>query len=90
MFADPESKVAGVREVFLPQLVFFHLQATFENFFSFRAPDGDMHGNLLISSDTEGTDCVAGFAYGENIMSVLTDGNIGNDFCRPLILYTGV
>ena len=62
MFADTEAEVAGLGEVALSQLVFLDLEATLENLLSLGATDGDVHGNLFVTTDTEGTDGVAGLA----------------------------
>lgn len=62
VFADTEAEVAGLGEVALSQLVFLDLEATLENLLSLGATDGDVHGNLFVTTDTEGTDGVAGLA----------------------------
>lgn len=62
MFADTEAEVTGLGEVALSQLIFLDLEATLENLLSLGATDGDMHGNLFVTTDTEGTDGVAGLA----------------------------
>ena len=60
---DTKSEVASVREVLLAKLVLLDLQTTLEDFLSLRASNGDVYGNLFVSSDTKGTDGVASFAY---------------------------
>ena len=62
VFADTEAEVAGLREVALSQLVFLDLEAALENLLSLGATDGDVHSNLFVTTDTEGTDGVAGLA----------------------------
>lgn len=62
VFADTEAEVAGFGEVALPQFVFLDLEATLEDFLCFRAADGDVDGDLLVTSDTECSHGVAGFA----------------------------
>ena len=62
VFRDTETKVARVREVLLPQLIFLDLETTFEDFFGFGPPDGNMDRDLFISADTERPNGVAGFA----------------------------
>ena len=62
MLRDTEPEVASIREVLLAEFVFLDLQATFEDFFSFGASDRDMDCDLLVTSDAEGADGVAGFA----------------------------
>lgn len=62
MFADTEAEVSGLGEVTLPQFVFLDLEATLENFLSLGATDGDVNGDLFVTTDTEGTDGVASLA----------------------------
>lgn len=63
MFVDTESEVSSLREVLLPQFVFLDLEATLKNLLSLGATDGNVDSNLLVTSDTESTDGVAGLAY---------------------------
>jgi hypothetical protein len=69
VLADSEPEVASVREVLLAQLVFLHFETTLEDFLGFGASDGNVHGDLLVASDAEGADGVAGFACGERVIS---------------------
>jgi hypothetical protein len=62
VFADTEAEVAGLGEVALSQLVFLDLEASLENLLRLGATDGDVYGNLFVTTDTEGTDGVAGLA----------------------------
>lgn len=62
VFAYTEAEVASLREVALPQLIFLDLQATLEDFLRLGAADGDVDGNLFVTSDTECSHGVAGFA----------------------------
>ena len=62
VFRDTEAKVASLAEVALAKFVFLDLQTTLEDFLCLRATDGDMYSDLLITTDTEGTDGEAGFA----------------------------
>jgi len=66
VFADTKTKVASLGEVTLPQLVLLDLQATLEDLFCLGATDGNMNGNLLVTTDAERSDCIAGLAYGGN------------------------
>ncbi len=63
MLANPKPEVACVAEVLLAQLVFFDFEASLEDLFGFGAADGDVDGDLLVASDAEGANCVAGFAW---------------------------
>lgn len=62
MFADTETKIASLGEVPPLQLVFLDFQASLEDFFGFGASDGDVDGDFLVTTDTECSDGVAGFA----------------------------
>jgi len=63
VFADTETEVARLREVPLPKLVFLDLQSTLQDFLCFWPTDSNMDGNLFVTTDTEGSDGVAGFAF---------------------------
>lgn len=63
MFADTETEVTGLGEVLLSQLVLLDLEATLENLLSLGATDGNVDGDLFVTTDTEGTDGVTGLAY---------------------------
>ena len=63
VLADTEAEVAGLGEVPLPQFVFLDLEATLENLLGLGATDGDVDSNLFVTTDTEGTDGVAGLAF---------------------------
>jgi hypothetical protein len=62
MFANSKAKVASLGEVALAEFVFLDLQATLENLLSLGTADGDVDGDLFVSSDTKGTDGVTGLA----------------------------
>jgi hypothetical protein len=62
VFADTEAEVASLGEVALAQFVFLDLQATLENFLGLGTTDGNVNGNLFVTTDTEGTDGVASLA----------------------------
>ena len=62
VLGDSETKVAGLGKVALAEFVFLDFEATLEDFFGFGTADGDMDGNLFVTTDTEGSDCVTGFA----------------------------
>lgn len=80
VFADAESKVARLREVLLPELVFLDFQSPLEDFLGLGAADGDVDGDFFVTADTECADCVAGFAcWGERMFSGFLCGNGGID-----------
>lgn len=62
VLADTEAEVTGLGEVPLSQLVLLDLETTLENLLGLGATDGNVNGNLFVTTDTEGTDGVAGLA----------------------------
>ncbi|PPQ69592.1 hypothetical protein CVT25_000966 [Psilocybe cyanescens] len=58
---DAEPKVAGLREVLAPQLVLLDLQPALQDLLGLGPADGDVHGDLLVTTDAKGADGVAGF-----------------------------
>lgn len=56
---DTEAEVSSLGEVLLAQLVFFDLQATLDNLLGLGPADGNVHGDLLVTTDTKCTDSVA-------------------------------
>lgn len=64
VLADAEAKVASLREVALAQFVFLDLEATLENLLCLGATDGDVDGDLFVTTDAERADGVAGLACG--------------------------
>ena len=63
VFADPETEVARLREIPFPQLVFLDLQPSLQDLLRLGAPDGDVDGNLLITTDPKRSHGVACFAF---------------------------
>jgi len=59
VLADAETKVASLRKVLFSQFIFLDLEATLKDLFSLRTSDCDMDGDLFVSSNAEGADCVA-------------------------------
>lgn len=49
----------NLREVSLPELVLLDLEASLEDLFGLGASDGDVASDLLVSSNTEGSDGVS-------------------------------
>jgi len=60
VLGDTETEVTGLGEVALAELVLLDLKATLEDLLSLGATDGNVDGDLLVTTDTEGTDGVAG------------------------------
>jgi len=63
VLGDAEAEVASLGEVALPQLVLLDLEAALENLLCLGAANCDVDGDLLVTSDTECTDGVAGLAW---------------------------
>ena len=61
MLLDTEAKVASIREVLAPQLVLLHLQTTLQDLLGLGPTDGDVHSDLLVTTDTECADGEARF-----------------------------
>ena len=63
VLGDTEAEVTGLGEVALLQFVLLDLEATLEDLLSLGTTDGNVDGDLFVTTDTEGTDGVAGLAY---------------------------
>ena len=63
MLRDTEAEVARLGKVALAQLVLLDLEATLENLNGLLAADGDVDSDLFVTTDTEGSDGVAGLGY---------------------------
>lgn len=59
---DTETEVASLGEVALAELVFLDLEATLENLLGLGATDSNVNSDLLVTTDTEGSDSVASLA----------------------------
>ena len=57
---DPKTKIACLGKVAPTELVLLHLEASLENLLSFWPTNRDVHGDLLVTTDTELADCVTG------------------------------
>ena len=62
MFADTEAEITSLREIALAELIFLDLQSTLQDFLSLWSTNGDVHSDLFVTTDTEGSDSVAGLA----------------------------
>lgn len=60
VLVDTETKVTGLREVLGSELVLLDLEASLENLLGLGASDGDVNGNLFVSSNGERSDGVSG------------------------------
>lgn len=81
MLADTETEVASLREVALAELVFLDLQSTLQDLFGLGTTDGDVNSDLFVTTDTEGSDGVAGLACGAVRYAVL-ESQRGEPYCR--------
>lgn len=68
---DTEAEVAGLGEVALPQLVLLDLEATLEDLLCLGAADGDVDGDLLVTTDTECADSVASLACKPSVSALM-------------------
>jgi len=59
VLGDTETEVTGLGEVTLAKLVLLDLKTTLKNLLGLWATDSDVNGDLLVTTDTEGTDSVA-------------------------------
>jgi hypothetical protein len=76
VLGDTETEVAGLAEVALAELVLLDLEATLEDLLSLGAADGDVDGDLFVTTDTEGTDGVAGLGVDGGLTRQLLE-NLG-------------
>ena len=53
---DTETKVSSIREVLASQFVLLHLQTTLQDLLSLGPTDGDVHSDLLVTTNTECAD----------------------------------
>ena len=60
VFLDTETEVTSLREVASQKFVFLDLETTFKNLLSLGTTDGNVDRDLFVTTDTEGTDGVAG------------------------------
>src|SRR4051794_17296631 len=60
VLGDTESEVTSLREVALAELVLLDLETTLEDLLGLGATDGNVDGDLFVTTDTEGTDGVTG------------------------------
>ena len=59
VFLNTKAKVSVVRKVALLQFIFLHFKAAFQKLVRFRSSDGAVDGDFFVTTDGEGTDCVA-------------------------------
>merc|ERR1711977_685502 len=78
VLADTETEVASLREVALAELVFLDLQSTLQDLLSLWSADSDVNGNLLVTTDTEGSDGVAGLAVDWGLTAQLLENLRGS------------
>jgi hypothetical protein len=67
VFADTETEVASLRKVALPQLVLLDLEATLQDLLCLGSPDCNVHGDLLVTTDTECSDGITGLACVQSV-----------------------
>jgi len=80
VFADTETEVSSLREVTLAKLVLLDLQSTLQDLLSLWASDSDVNSDLLVTTDTESSDGVAGLAC--KLLICCRDASYGRSYCR--------
>lgn len=73
VLGDTETEVASLGEVALAELVLLDLEATLEDLLGLGATDGDVDGNLFVTTDTEGTDGVTGLGVDGSLTGELLE-----------------
>lgn len=76
VLVDTEAEVAGLGEVALAELVLLDLETTLDDLLGLGATDGDVDSDLLVTTDTEGTDGVAGLGVDGGLTRQLLE-NLG-------------
>lgn len=71
MLGDTETEVTSLGEVALAELVFLDLETTLEDLLGLGATDGDVDRDLLVTTDTEGTDGVTGLGVDRGLTGQL-------------------
>ena len=61
MLLNPKPEIPRIRKVLPSELVLFHFEPAFEDFFGFGAADGDVDCDFFVAADAKGADGVAGF-----------------------------
>ena len=83
VLGDTESKIASVRKVLLAQFILLDFQTSLEDLLCFRAADCDMDCDLFVSTDTKGSDGIAGFACRRtNMLAYYPQHNSTRAYCR--------
>jgi hypothetical protein len=60
VLGDSKTKVSGITKVLLQEFIFLHLEATLQNFQGLFTADGNMDGDLFVTTDTEGSEGITG------------------------------
>lgn len=84
VLADAEAEVARLAEVALAELVLLDLEATLKNLLGLGATNGDVDSDLLVTSDTEGSDGVASLACSGNFELATITFTTGNGKFRDI------
>lgn len=101
VLGDTETEVTGVGEVAAAELVLLDLETTLDDLLGLGAADGNVASDLLVTSDTETSEGVAGLAgnggltskllkhlggTGESVTG-LTDGDVDNELVNLELLF---
>ena len=84
MLVNTETKVTSLREVSLSELVLLDLETTLKNLLGLGATDGDVDGDLLVSSNAEGSDGVSSLGVDRSLTGQLLKnlGGTGKSITR--------
>lgn len=73
MLLDSEAEVSVVGEVLAVQFVFLDLESLVDDLLGLRSTDGAVNGDLLVSTDSEGTDGVTSLGEDGGLASELLE-----------------
>jgi len=71
VFTDTEAKVTSLRKVTLSKFVFLDLQSTLQDFLGLWSTNCDVHSDLFVTANTEGSDGVPGLAVDRSLTTQL-------------------
>jgi hypothetical protein len=89
VLADAEAEVARLTEVALAELVLLDLEATLQDLLGLGATDGDVHRDLFVTADTEGTDSVASLAWWRDESVNLSPDDFDSAFRQAVLTVDG-
>lgn len=87
MLIDTESEVTGGAEVILVKFVFLNLQSRLKKLQGLLTTDGDVGGDLLVTTNGKSTDCISGLGEHWLLSSQLLK-NLKEETSRELVLFS--